>query len=280
MLKADIADDSCKLLSTRPVSMKTKSISEALAMSLLSAREFQHDCCLQLLQAVKWPHAGDVRPASSGEGMGRLELGTYDKSNRMGMTQQTLKHPCRTRNLNAYLRRHDLKGTCSRLLLRNWSGPLSRDVRANKKDLCWHITLGNFQGALWIETTTTAPSSETARRGDAGGKEYVGYLHYSKNHLISFDSRCLYMSEPFTGERYSLTTFQDRLAGLLPESGRRRLKDLGFDVSSKRVSFEATSTLLTGTEDNFGEMVETWWVNAPVFEAHVPRGQRADERQL
>ena len=252
------------------VRVKMLPASEKMAMQLLEKKDFTKASCHQLLDSVV---VNNDKRASRTETAGTLMLGLYSHGNLHGVTKATKDHRNLAKYLLAYLRHHEIKDSAcpvtSLSVGRNVQAACHRDVRNLKGSLNWFGTVGDFTGgSLWVQCQADYVPPNAVWR-EVQGQRLPGFLvDGNRNYISSFSPDSWHSTEPFKGERYSLTAFTTRSISYAEPHVRRRLRRSGFLSSTP-----STASSSWTCDDDLGDL-EADFRNQELHEAYPTREWR------
>ena len=252
---------------------RAPSLSETTARKLLEAGDFRHSSCHQLLDTVKFTGSSrDCLYNNDGSSAQTLVLGLYSHGSFSGCTRATKHNKWLCRYLNDYLRSWGQWGTTTSLSISRNSGALPhRDVHNAKGSLNWLVSFGSHKGGrTWVETDRA--DAHTVNKIHKGNT-YPGYVVDSRHNLVSFAPDRLHSTEPFTGDRWSLTAYTSRSVSYATEADKAKLDRLGFTPRMRRsTAFPVDYVQANDSEDNIdakdGRGPQPAWVHQPVYKAY------------
>ncbi|CAE7206837.1 unnamed protein product [Symbiodinium sp. CCMP2592] len=159
-------------------------------------------------------------------------LGAYSHGNFGGITMKTQQLAEVTKFVNAVLRRQLPQGTWSSIMISfNCPAMPHRDFHNLKGTTNYLLGLGTYsRGGLWIEGRH--PVLPAQRRKTPDGRLREGYVLPTYHRLVAFDPDGWHASEGWQGFRIAVSAYTTRKVVDLTEDERRRLRQLGFPLSS------------------------------------------------
>ncbi|OLQ12591.1 Copia protein [Symbiodinium microadriaticum] len=237
------------------------SLSEVWAHRLLRAKDFRPEACHQLLDAV------DLMSVKRGclEDKGRsgaVALGLFSHGGFSGVTRCSNSHKQLSRYFLKYLRFHGMDGSVTSLYVsRNTKAAVHRDCHNLKGSVNWIHQLGRYTGGeLWVECRDQKNPPVDATWKVLNGRRVYGFLLDARDQTMCFDPELRHETQPFKGDRYSITAYTSRSIVQADQELRRRLRDLGF-LSKAKMDVYFVEVHEDDTED----------VDAPVHEAYPLR---------
>ena len=158
-------------------------------------------------------------------------LGAFSQSSRSGITRASFHYKDVLPVLNAWLRckfpGHSWSSIC---VNHNEAMSMHRDLNNAEGSMNLAITLGNFSaGGLFVE----APDGASERWCAAAGVMIKGCTHNTKVWPLAFSGFLWHASEPWQGDRWSITGYTCRGLGTFSEHDLSWLRSMGFPLHSK-----------------------------------------------
>ena len=155
-------------------------------------------------------------------------LGAFSQSSRSGITRASFHYKA---VLNAWLRSkfpgHSWSSIC---VNHNEAMSMHRDLNNAEGSMNLTITLGNFSdGGLFVE----APDGTLERWCAAAGVMIKGCIHNTKVWPLAFSGFLWHASEPWQGDRWSITGYTCRGLGTFSDHDLSWLRSMGFPLHSK-----------------------------------------------
>ena len=153
-------------------------------------------------------------------------LGAFSQSSRSGITRASFHYKDVLPVLNAWLRckfpGHSWSSIC---VNHNEAMSMHRDLNNAEGSMNLTITLGNFsEGGLFVE----APDGTMERCCAAAGVMIKGCVHNTKAWPLAFNGFLWHASEPWQGDRWSITGYTCRGLDAFPEHDLNWLRSIGF----------------------------------------------------
>ena len=158
-------------------------------------------------------------------------LGAFSQSSRSGITRASFHYKNVLPVLNAWLRckfpGHSWSSLC---VNHNEAMSMHRDLNNAEGSMNLTITLGNFsEGGLFLE----APDGTLERWCATAGMMIKGCVHNTKAWPLAFNGFLWHASEPWQGDRWSITGYACRGLDAFPEQDLNWLRSMGFPLHSK-----------------------------------------------
>ena len=202
---------------------------DALAERLLSQESLSFESCRELLCIAFPAQVANNRPQVLGakHDVSYFVLGHFHHSPRAGITNLTRSVPAVVRFLNSWLQL--LFPSCSWgsiAVSHNVLAAPHADLENSVASQNFTVSLGSFSGGgLWLADE----SGDIVMQG-ADGLPVRGVVHPTFQEPFAFDAHRLHATQPFTGDRWSVTAYTNR--HLLEVSGIvwDELRALGFPL--------------------------------------------------
>ena len=193
---------------------------------------------------------------------GAVALGLFSHGGFSGVTRCSNSHKQLSRYLLKYLRFHGMDGSVTSLYVsRNTKAAVHRDCHNLKGSVNWIHQLGRYTGGeLWVECRDQKNPPVDATWKVLNGRRVYGFLLDARDQTMCFDPELRHETQPFKGDRYSITAYTSRSIVQADQELRRRLRDLGF-LSKAKMDVYFVEVHEDDTED----------VDAPVHEAYPLR---------
>ena len=217
---------------------------ERLAAQGLRDEDFRTETLLAILEKYNFSDLhGGQRPrvlTHGREPVDRGAFGYFAHGAFKGITRKTLKWPLLLRYVNAFLgddwehgdgRRadRDRRSWTSLSISHNVPSEMHTDKNNLKGSRNYTLCVGEYEGGgLWLEQ----PGGGVWRRGPHAD-EVEGIVIDNKDQLCEFDPRLRHASQPWTGNRWSITAYTARSFPDATKAERRTLKELGFATPSR-----------------------------------------------
>ena len=225
---------------------------EALAKLALEDQNFSFEVCLKVLEGMRFQPQYKNRQVQSidAPSQGCYVFGAYSYGAFYGVTRNLLNLPCAVRYINAFLRAQGALMPWSSFSINHNTVLKPHKDHNNQSDSHnQSIALGPFQGGeLWVAVSEFNDGSglshhelseNSAVKVLPNGSRAKGHVISSRHRLITFPPGVLHATMPWSGVRWSITTYVNRGLQHLTNSHLRQLRTLGFNLpSSSQFTFE------------------------------------------
>ena len=207
---------------------------EDLAKEKLRNKHFEYDDLLQLAEKIPLRYTKTDKATNRGgkEVYGIFLGGMYTYGSFIGISRGSRALPWTTKYINSFMRTRHRGAWSSFVLFRNAATQVHADVHNLANTLVTTVTFGPFSGGeLWVEGK---PVQEDAScpvfRSDPHGKEIEGHLVNTRMNPYSFDGKVRHATQPWVGERWTLSCFTTRGFAKSSVGLRDELRDLRFPL--------------------------------------------------
>ena len=196
---------------------------EAFAKQALDQSDFSYDTCLQVLCGIDLSSQTQRRQVQKSKAgtKGCFVFGAYSYGAFYGVTRNLLKAPWAVKYVNLFLKSRGAVSPWSSFSI-NCNTVLApqKDPNNVAESVNQSIALGPFQGGgLWVALTPSeteevqaevVPEAALAARVLGTGERILGRVLNSKHCLVSFSPKQYHATMPWTGTRWSITTYLNR----------------------------------------------------------------------
>ncbi|CAE7261754.1 RE1 [Symbiodinium natans] len=207
---------------------------DRLAKQKLMNKAFDYDDLLEVAKEIPLRYPQSKKPTNRGgnEVYGVYLGGMYTYGKFTGISRDSRRLPWTTRYVNSFMRSKTKGEWTSFVLFKNAATQIHSDVHNLPNSLVTTVTFGPFSGGeLWIE----GKSHEEGRNGcvvreDAQGNLHEGHLVRTRMKPVSFDGKTKHATQPWSGERWTLSCFATRGYSRGDVGLRDQLRDLRFPL--------------------------------------------------
>ena len=181
--------------------------------------DFSNEALKKLVDGIEFPEVKTAKDEVFGKPGARVQyrtLGLYSHGGTFGITTATKERSSMVRYLNEFARRRLAKDATwtSVTLARNAGTQVHHDFHNLKGSRNYTISLGQRAGGqLWLEDRTVSEGnigSDIKWRRAGTGHWLPGRLHDTKGRFYEFDPFLKHATEPWTGNRWTLTFHSSR----------------------------------------------------------------------
>ena len=212
------------------VASDTVAICEAAAKEKLTHKKFTYEDLLEISRLLPLKRAKGKRGSKRGGGdpFEYFLGGMYTYGKFYGLARGSRQLPWTNRYINAFARTKFDGPWSSFVLFRNTATQVHADVHNLPGTQVTSVTFGNFSGGgLWLHEPG---ADQGVPREDSGGTVLYGRVISTKEQPYSFDGRLHHATQPWEGERWTLSCFTTRGFLQADHQLRDELRELRFPL--------------------------------------------------
>ncbi|CAE7213744.1 GIP [Symbiodinium sp. CCMP2592] len=207
---------------------------EVVARDKFKNKEFGYEDLLQVVKSIPLTRLrrGKGTQRAGDQCFEYFLGGMYTHGSMKGLSRRSRALPWTTKYINMFLKtKYDGRWT-SFVIFRNAATEVHTDSHNLRDTPVATVSFGNFKGGkLWIEETDKGKDDpNTVIRRDNKGRELYGKTVSTKEQLYIFDGKSKHATEPWEGERWTLSCYTTR-GYVDSDSGLRdELRELRFPL--------------------------------------------------
>ncbi|CAE7221929.1 GIP [Symbiodinium sp. CCMP2592] len=207
---------------------------EMIAREKLNLKLFTYEDLLELARTVPLRRTPKGKGLQRGGG-GSLEYflaGMYTYGPMSGISKASQSLPWTVKYMNSFMKVQGFGQWSSFVLFKNAATSVHADVHNLPNTTVKTVSFGPFSGGeLWMSDSDRATDTPgTQWRTDAQGNLLPGYNVKTKNSVYTFNGKIKHATQPWDGERWTLSCFTTRGFQQSTVAERDQLRDLRFPL--------------------------------------------------
>ena len=213
---------------------KHEAFCEGTAKVKLQQKNFEYHDLLEIarLLPLQQLRKGKALGRAGGDRYEYFLGGLFTYGTFHGLTTRSREMTWTVKYINAFMRSKGVGSWSSFVLFKNTATRMHKDARNLRGSTIKTVSFGDFNGGgLWLcDPFAEQHGHQPAWRKDAKGRDLCGYVVDTKEEILSFNGNILHATEPWEGERWTLSCYTTQ--GYLKTSKEERdeLRELRFPL--------------------------------------------------
>ncbi|CAE7510542.1 RE1 [Symbiodinium sp. CCMP2592] len=205
---------------------------EMIAREKLNLKLFTYEDLLELARTVPLRKTPKGKGLQRGETLEYFLAGMYTYGPMSGISRASHELPWTVKYVNSFMKAQGFGQWSSFVLFKNAATSVHADAHNLPNTTVKTVSFGPFSGGeLWMsDLNRPADSPDTQWRDDAHGNQLPGYNVNTKDSVYAFNGKIKHATQPWEGERWTLSCFTTRGYQQSTVAERDQLRNLRFPL--------------------------------------------------